>query len=318
MIQVFTFYLFATLLIAAASLTILARNPVHSVLWLITAFFNAAGLMVLVGAEFIAMLLVIVYVGAVAVLFLFVVMLVGVDSSDSLVETIKGQRVAAVLFVAIFVAPAWRDDAPGSLADYRPDRLASSQSRSYLWETALELVERRPWLGVGPMHYAHHPNDKAAHPHNFYLQLASEWGLPLTLIVATAGAYVLLRLARALRRRRESGEVDEGACLLMACLAVCTDAMFSGNLVMPVSQVWIAVLLGWSLCWTSLNGGQPAVAAIHPGLRRGFGMAAVVLQVWLVFNVWPEIVDLPRHLQATAALHPTERLQPRFWSQGRF
>ena len=59
----------------AQAITILARNPVHSVLWLIVAFFNAAGLMVLVGAEFIAMLLVIVYVGAVAVLFLFVVMM---------------------------------------------------------------------------------------------------------------------------------------------------------------------------------------------------------------------------------------------------
>ncbi len=79
MIQTIAFYLFATIVIASAALTILARNPVHSVLWLILAFFNAAGLMVLVGAEFIAMLLVIVYVGAVAVLFLFVVMMLDVD-----------------------------------------------------------------------------------------------------------------------------------------------------------------------------------------------------------------------------------------------
>src|SRR3954468_1383650 len=73
------FYLFATLTIASAVAVIFARNPVHSVLWLIVAFFNAAGLMLLVGAEFIAMLLVIVYVGAVAVLFLFVVMMLDVD-----------------------------------------------------------------------------------------------------------------------------------------------------------------------------------------------------------------------------------------------
>jgi NADH-quinone oxidoreductase subunit J len=82
MIQVFTFYLFAALLIASAALVILARNPVHSVLWLIAGFFNAAGLMVLVGAEFIAMLLVIVYVGAVAVLFLFVVMMLDIDFAE--------------------------------------------------------------------------------------------------------------------------------------------------------------------------------------------------------------------------------------------
>jgi NADH-quinone oxidoreductase subunit J len=79
MIQTIAFYLFATMVIASGAVTILARNPVHSVLWLILAFFNAAGLMVLVGAEFIAMLLVIVYVGAVAVLFLFVVMMLDID-----------------------------------------------------------------------------------------------------------------------------------------------------------------------------------------------------------------------------------------------
>jgi len=82
MIQTIAFYLFAALVILSATSTILARNPVHSVLWLILAFFNAAGLMVLVGAEFIAMLLVIVYVGAVAVLFLFVVMMLDIDFAE--------------------------------------------------------------------------------------------------------------------------------------------------------------------------------------------------------------------------------------------
>src|SRR3954451_18050320 len=79
MIQAFAFYLFAGLMILSAGLTITARNPVHSVLWLILACFNAAGLMLLLGAEFIAMLLVIVYVGRVAVLFLFVVMMLDID-----------------------------------------------------------------------------------------------------------------------------------------------------------------------------------------------------------------------------------------------
>jgi NADH-quinone oxidoreductase subunit J len=81
-IQVISFYIFAAILLASASMVIFARNPVHSVLWLIVAFFNAAALMVLVGAEFIAMLLVIVYVGAVAVLFLFVVMMLNIDFAE--------------------------------------------------------------------------------------------------------------------------------------------------------------------------------------------------------------------------------------------
>ena len=82
LIPVLAFYLFAALTVAAGAFTILSRNPVHSVLWLIVAFFNAAGLMVLAGAEFIAMLLVIVYVGAVAVLFLFVVMMLDIDFAE--------------------------------------------------------------------------------------------------------------------------------------------------------------------------------------------------------------------------------------------
>jgi NADH-quinone oxidoreductase subunit J len=81
-IQVFVFYLFATFVIASGVMTIASRNPVHSVLWLILAFFNAAGLFLLIGAEFLAFLLVIVYVGAVAVLFLFVVMMLDVDFAE--------------------------------------------------------------------------------------------------------------------------------------------------------------------------------------------------------------------------------------------
>ncbi|WP_372731941.1 NADH-quinone oxidoreductase subunit J [Novosphingobium sp.] len=107
MIQVFAFYLFATLCIFSGAVTILARNPVHSVLWLILAFFNAAGLMVLVGAEFIAMLLVIVYVGAVAVLFLFVVMMLDIDFAELRAGFIKnfplGLALAVVLFIELFI-----------------------------------------------------------------------------------------------------------------------------------------------------------------------------------------------------------------------
>jgi NADH-quinone oxidoreductase subunit J len=105
MIQTFAFYLFALLVIASGVFVITARNPVHSVLWLIMAFFNAAGLMVLVGAEFIAMLLVIVYVGAVAVLFLFVVMMLNIDFAEMRAGFIKnfplGLAIALVLLAEL-------------------------------------------------------------------------------------------------------------------------------------------------------------------------------------------------------------------------
>ncbi|HVC52790.1 MAG TPA: NADH-quinone oxidoreductase subunit J [Stellaceae bacterium] len=78
-LQAIMFYLFAAVAIASGVMVVSARNPVHSVLFLILAFFNAAGLFVLMGAEFLAMILVVVYVGAVAVLFLFVVMMLDID-----------------------------------------------------------------------------------------------------------------------------------------------------------------------------------------------------------------------------------------------
>ena len=83
------FYLMAAVTLVSALMVIMARNPVHSVLWLILAFFSAAGLFVLIGAEFIAMLLVVVYVGAVAVLFLFVVMMLDVDFVELKDGTLK-------------------------------------------------------------------------------------------------------------------------------------------------------------------------------------------------------------------------------------
>ncbi len=113
MIAIIAFYLFATLTIASAVAVIFARNPVHSVLWLILAFFNAAGLMLLAGAEFIALLLVIVYVGAVAVLFLFVVMMLNIDFATLRTGFNKnlpfGIIVALVLLGEMIVAvTAWK------------------------------------------------------------------------------------------------------------------------------------------------------------------------------------------------------------------
>ena len=78
-VQALVFYMFAAVAVASAAMVVVSRNPVHSVLFLVLTFFNAAGLFVLQGAEFLAMVLVIVYVGAVAVLFLFVVMMLDVD-----------------------------------------------------------------------------------------------------------------------------------------------------------------------------------------------------------------------------------------------
>jgi NADH-quinone oxidoreductase subunit J len=111
-IQALAFYLFAAVTIAAATMVVVARNPVHSVLYLILAFFNAAALFLLMGAEFLAMILVVVYVGAVAVLFLFVVMMLDVNLAALREGFLRylpiGGLIGLVLFVElIFIVGAW-------------------------------------------------------------------------------------------------------------------------------------------------------------------------------------------------------------------
>ena len=127
MIQAAIFYLFATVVVASGLMVILAKNPVHSVLWLILAFFNAAGLFLVIGAEFIAMILVIVYVGAVAVLFLFVVMMLDIDFAEMRAGFARylpfGIVLALILAVElVMVAGAWAfgDMVPGARMAPKP------------------------------------------------------------------------------------------------------------------------------------------------------------------------------------------------------
>jgi NADH-quinone oxidoreductase subunit J len=114
------FYLFATVSVAAGLMVIAAKNPVHAVLFLILAFFNAAGLFILLGAEFLAMILVVVYVGAVAVLFLFVVMMLDVDFAELRAGFLKhaplGALVGFILLAELVMLVGFRYVAPSSLA----------------------------------------------------------------------------------------------------------------------------------------------------------------------------------------------------------
>lgn len=112
-VQALIFYLFAGICVASAVMVIVSRNPVHSVLFLILAFFNAAGLFVLLGAEFLAMILVVVYVGAVAVLFLFVVMMLDINFVELrqgfLTYLPVGALIGAILLVELLmVVGGWQ------------------------------------------------------------------------------------------------------------------------------------------------------------------------------------------------------------------
>jgi NADH-quinone oxidoreductase subunit J len=119
-IAAFFFYLFSTITVASAFMVIAARNPVHSVLFLILAFVNAAGLFMIAGAEFLALLLIVVYVGAVAVLFLFVVMMLDVDFAELREGFLQylpvGMLVAAIVLIELLMVIGTFVLAPGAAA----------------------------------------------------------------------------------------------------------------------------------------------------------------------------------------------------------
>jgi NADH-quinone oxidoreductase subunit J len=124
-LPVIAFYMFAGTTVAAAALVISSKNPVHSVLWLILAFFSAAGLFVLLGAEFLAMLLIIVYVGAVAVLFLFVVMMLNINYEELREGAFNylpiGGLIGLILLVElVFMSISWQFGADVSVNAAQP------------------------------------------------------------------------------------------------------------------------------------------------------------------------------------------------------
>lgn len=147
MFSAIAFYVFAAVLVVSALLVITARNPVHSVLFLILAFFNAAGLFVLMGAEFIAMILVIVYVGAVAVLFLFVVMMLDISFADLRKGAMQYVPLGLVsggilLLELISVFAAWKfsPEVDKNLVSPTPDNITNTEALGRLIYTDYALV----------------------------------------------------------------------------------------------------------------------------------------------------------------------------------
>ena len=183
-LQALAFYVFAFVVMASAAMVVVSRNPVYSVLFLILAFFNAAALFVLIGAEFIAMILVIVYVGAVAVLFLFVVMMLDINLTELREGFLKylpvGALIGLVLLAEILLGLGVIGSTPtslGALAKAGPQVLAIDNTRA-----------------IGRVLYTQY----------FYLfQVAG-----LVLLVAMIGAIVLtLRTRPGVRRQRISEQL---------------------------------------------------------------------------------------------------------------
>ena len=175
----FAFYLFAIVAVLAGLLVTIAKNPVHSVLWLILAFFSSGGLFVLMGAEFVAMLLLIVYVGAVAVLFVFVVMMLDIDFAELKGEMVKYMPIGLLVGIVLLLQLAL------AFGDWHTSDMAEGMRKA----VTPDLAQMHNTQALGHIIYDQY----------VYLFMAAS----LVLLVAMIGAIVLT-----LRHRRDVKRQD--------------------------------------------------------------------------------------------------------------
>ncbi|HRH87675.1 MAG TPA: O-antigen ligase family protein [Rubrivivax sp.] len=304
---------------ASLPLTVLAmtvaprRSRLRAVAWFAAVggfalLFTVAGRGTMVG----------IVVGAVAVAALF---------GRNAVATLRNLAAAAALGMLLFALLFWllpvlTGMTPEFSDGYYGARLGSVEARFFLWRIAQSYIEQSPWLGIGPMHYAHFHNPEAAHPHNIYLQIAAEWGVPMLLLLLGLAFWALRRFALAVRACADVRQRNCGIGLFLACVAIAVDGLFSGNFVMPVSQVWIAFTFGWAMAWMAGQRGPEQFAPAGGGGRFSPGRLAaiglLVSQLWLVWSVWPEVRHLDEHIQQTMERVPNATMNPRFWSHGWF
>jgi O-antigen ligase len=259
---------------------------------------------------------------------------VGIALAFAIAAALFGRRISALVkpmlwatvqaiagYLVLFViAP----DLNGNALDdneYLGSRMSSVQARFYLWRLALQYIRAHPLLGVGPMHYAHFPNGEAAHPHNIYLQLAAEWGVPFAIVVSLAALWALWSLARAIKSAPVERSMD-GVLPFIAVIAAAVDGFFSGNFVMPTSQVWIALAAGSALGWywqqsAAISGLNQSVGRSTAGAIRCLLVAVLVSQVWLLHVTLSDLPGLHERLkQIEQRTGGTQ--SARFWSEGWF
>jgi O-antigen ligase len=201
-----------------------------------------------------------------------------------------------------------------------------ASSRWPLWRRAWEMTLAHPWLGAGPLHFAHYGRDVqiGAHPHNWVLQIASEWGIPALICLMTAIALGLKKLL-AVREHLEPTDSKNYltlAALLTIAVAILVDGLVSGLIVMPTSQLWIVLYVGCAWGWVASMTQVKAATTMRlfPAMRIGGLIGAVMLIYFLGVGLWPEIGNLPfyeeKNLQKDIYTNPVYR--PRIWLGGYF
>jgi putative inorganic carbon (hco3(-)) transporter len=203
-----------------------------------------------------------------------------------------------------------------ALESGRFSNFASMGSRWTLWRLSVEAAIANPWLGIGPMHFAYVDNGEGAHPHNFWLQLAAEWGLPATLLIGAVTIVFCVRLLRAVKTQQDERSKLVGVTIVAAVAAWGIGTLADGYMVVPTSQLMSTVVLMLAVMW--LRQVQPVVES-KPVLRASgrlmqlMGAGALVILVYLPFTPFGQPTSRE---MAWRSEKPGAFMWPRFWQQG--
>lgn len=219
--------------------------------------------------------------------------------------------------VFFFAIPAFL----GLSSDMDLDRLANLSSfdaRLELWTLSLRSIRAHPLLGIGPMHFAYSYNGIAAHPHNFWIQLAAEWGLPAAIIAGVAAGTLLVRSIRAASAVSSSSEAIFGSCVVAALVSWIVGTQADGFMVIPTSQLASTLVLYVAVSWLRTTSADTNSAMAPFGIHSKWPLrvtAACASGILLLMPLSPFGHPTERE-RIWRDAHPTDLLLPRFWQQG--
>ena len=200
----------------------------------------------------------------------------------------------------------------------RFSNFASVGSRWTLWRISLDFAIGEPLFGIGPMHFAYENNGEGAHPHNFWLQLAAEWGFVAAVLVGSTAVAFFIRLFGACRREPDSLKRTSGLAILAAVGAWSIGTLVDGFMVVPTSQTMSAVVLMLGVMWLRVQSvaaepGRAEPMAFWRIVATSLCVVALALVAVLPFTGFGR--PGPREA-AWRAEHPGAGMLPRFWQQG--
>jgi putative inorganic carbon (HCO3(-)) transporter len=195
--------------------------------------------------------------------------------------------------------------------------------RFTLWKHAIYLIFTHPLLGVGPMHLCYYPNPIATHPHDSLLQIATEWGLPVVILILTLFIYGLISWLKKFNYRTLSNtEISNRVvpiALTASLIAASCHSLFSGTIVMPMSQVMLGLVIGWIL-GVYYAGQKECVLKYRLTAEIIFSLFVCLAMVGIVYGIIPEVFFL-RPLEIKWILdhkigNEPLLFHPNFWIQG--